>query len=275
MKINDEEFKNLRELIFKHFGINLTDAKRALVVGRLQSILRKYNFSTFGEYYQHVLKDQHGQAINELVNKITTNFTYFYREEDHFDYFIQTVLPWIIKSNEEHQSKDIRLWCAGCASGEEPYTIIMFMMEFLKHNYHQHDAGILATDISEKALSFAKAAVYPEERLQRLPKNIRSKYFKKQANEEFIIDQKIINEVVYRRLNLMNEKFPFKKKFHSIFCRNVMIYFNQETRNILIQKFVDLLEDDGYLFIGHSESLGKENFGLSYVKPAVYRKGNP
>lgn len=270
--ITDDEFLKLKKLVYKNFGINLTDAKRALVIGRLQSILKKYGFDDFESYYQYVASDVNGAAISELINKISTNFTYFYREEEHFKFFSREVLPDLVEWLNKKKDRDIRLWCAGCASGEEPYTIVMMMMEYFGNGYHLWDSGILATDISENALEMAKKGVYQIEAISKLPVEYKNKYMEKIGNEECSVSEKVKKEVTFRRFNLMNKKFPFKKRFHAIFCRNVMIYFDQETKDRLIAKFYDLLEPGGYLFIGHSETVDRANNFFKYVSPAVYRK---
>jgi len=271
LSISDEEFHRLRDIIFKNFGINLTDAKKGLVISRLQSVLKKFNFKSFSEYYQYVQNDSKGQALNELVNKISTNFTYFYREEKHFEFLIQKVLPAAMAEIKAQGQQDLRLWCAGCSSGEEPYTIIMLMMEAFK-DYHLWNAGVLATDISENALNFAQKATYAEERIERLPPGIIPRYFNKQLSGEYKVIDKVTKEVTFRRLNLMNTTFPFKKPFHTIFCRNVMIYFDPPTKDALVARFAQNLVKGGYLFIGHSESVSRSNDQLEYIMPAVYRK---
>jgi len=274
-KITDDEFNKLKKIIFDNFGIHLTDQKKGLVYTRLHSVLLKYGHKTFDEYYNYVSADKTGHALDELVNKISTNFTFFYREEDHFEFFIKTVLPESIEKAKLKNENDLRFWCAGCASGEEPYTIIMLMMESMAASYHSFSSGILATDISDSALNFAKAAVYPEDRLHKLPPLYRNKYFEKASRDEFKVIEKVKKEVTFRRFNLMNTTFPFKKRFHAIFCRNVMIYFNQETRDALVGRYEQMLEPGGYLFLGHSETISHKMYSFKYVMPAVYRKEGP
>lgn len=270
--ITDQEFTKLRNLIFEKFGINLTAEKKQLLVSRLFKLLEKYNLKDFSEYYNFVVNDKMGRALDELVNKISTNYSFFYRENDHFNFFIHTLIPDLIAQLKKDSSNDIRLWCAGCASGEEPYTIIMLLKDYFNSDYSQWNAGILATDISQNALTFAHRAIYPEERIFKLPEKLKSRFLEKDISGDYKVKSEITSEVIFRRFNLMNEKFPFKKKFHAIFCRNVMIYFDQDTKNKLVDRFVDNLEVGGYLFVGHSESLGREHADLDYVMPAVYRK---
>lgn len=274
-KISDDEFNKLKQLIFDNFGIHLTDQKKGLVYTRLHSVLNKYGFKTFDEYYRFVSSDKTGKGLDELVNKISTNFTFFYREEDHFDFFIKRVLPESMEKAKQRNENDLRFWCAGCASGEEPYTIIMLMMEAMGGNYPLWNSGILATDISDNALGFAKEAIYPSDRLQKLPPLYRNKYFEKISDDEYKVIERVKKEVTFRRFNLMNTTFPFKKKFQAIFCRNVMIYFNQQTRDELVGRYEQMLEPGGYLFLGHSETISSKMYSFKYVMPAVYRKEGP
>ncbi|MDO3378087.1 CheR family methyltransferase [Geoalkalibacter halelectricus] len=273
MSISDEEFELLRRLIKSRFGINLTDQKKSLVVGRLQKLLRSTGFASFHAYYEHLVNDKNEGALSELINRISTNHTYFNREKAHFDYFQQTALPAVVERLRQEGSRDLRIWCAGCSSGEEAYTLQMLMLEYFGGDYGRWDAGILATDISERVLSIAQAGIYPQERVMQLPEGLQRKYFRRLPDGSSQVVESVRNEVTLRRFNLMNERFPFKKPFHIIFCRNVMIYFDQPTRETLVGKFHQLTVPGGYLFIGHSETLGRNHSLYRYVMPAVFQKG--
>jgi len=272
MEINDQEFKSMRELIYKRFGINLTDQKRSLMVGRLQKIIRASGFQSFNEYYEYLLNDSSEQALSDLIDRISTNHTYFNREKDHFDFFKQTALPAIVARLEKENRRDLRVWCAGCSTGEEAYMLLMLMHEFFGQNYSKWDAGLLATDISQRALSIAKTGSYSENRIESVPAELRNKYFRKQGNGTWTVIDRVRNEATFRRFNLMNDRFPFKKSFQIIFCRNVMIYFDQPTRETLIGKFHQFTERDGYLCIGHSETLGRNQNLYKYLMPATYQR---
>lgn len=272
IEIKEDEFKNLRDLIYARIGINLTEEKRNLLSGRLQKVLRKFKFQTFAEYHDYVKKDTTGLALSDLANLISTNHTFFGRESDHFEFFKNKVLPEIVQRKKATNSKDLRLWSAGCSSGEEPYTLIMYLMEFFGSDYAKWDAGILATDISQTVLNTAMQGIYSEDRLKSMPKQLKSKYFKKLANGDFEVIPEVKKEVTFRRFNLMNKVFPFKKPFDTIFCRNVMIYFDASTRKTLSDKFYKHTVNSGYLFIGHSETLNRETTDYKYVMPAVYKK---
>lgn len=170
------------------------------------------------------------------------------------------------------KNKDLRIWSAGCSSGEEPYTLAMLIDEFLGKDKVWWDSKILATDISSKVLDLAKKGCYSKDALANISPKWKLNYFQSIDNDTFKVADKIRNETILRRLNLMDDTFPFKQKFHVIFCRNVMIYFDLETKRKLIDKFYNLLEYGGYLFIGHSESIERGSTNFKYVMPAVYRK---
>jgi len=267
--ITKKEFRQLADYIKANYGIHLKEEKQALVIGRLHNVLIENNFNNFSEYYDYVVSDKTGDAIATLIDRITTNHTFFMREPDHFFYFRDKVLP---NLKSKVKDKDLRIWSAGCSTGEEPYTLAMIIDEFFAKEKMWWDTKILATDISGKVLDTAQKAIYGNERIAALPYNWRLNYFRKLDGENSMIADKIKNEVIYRRLNLMDEVFPFKRKFHVIFCRNVMIYFDARTKRELIQKFYDLTEHGGYLFIGHSESLNRGETKYKYIMPAVYRK---
>jgi len=191
------------------------------------------------------------------------------REVDHFNLFKEKVLPQLAINSK---GKDLRIWSAGCSSGEEPYTLAMIIDEFFGMDKKWWDTKILATDISSQVLDIALEGVYTNERITTIPASWKINYFQKLKKEKSVLIPKIRNEVIYRKFNLMDKAFPFKKKFHVIFCRNVMIYFDNKTKMDLVKKFYDLTEPGGYLFIGHSESLNRNETEYQYILPAVYRK---
>lgn len=267
--ITDKEFEQLTRYINENYGICLKEEKRALVMGRLFNVLVQNNFRNFTEYFKYVVSDKTGKAADALIEKITTNHTFFMREADHFYFFRDKVLPYLAKTVKD---KDLRIWSAGCSTGEEPYTLAMIMDEFFGNEKVWWDTKILATDISGKVLNIAKEGIYSNERIATLPAGWKLKFFRKIDEEKSVLVDRIRNEVIYRKFNLMEEVFPFKRKFHVIFCRNVMIYFDARSRKQLVKKFYDMTERGGYLFIGHSESLSRDETRYKYVRPAVYRK---
>lgn len=268
ISISDKEFHQFSTYIKNHYGINLKEEKKILLAGRLQNVLIQNGFQNFQDYYNYIQSDHTGERVTALINKITTNHTFFMREVNHFYYFRDVVLPQLENQVKE---KDLRIWSAGCSSGQEPYTLAMMIDEYFEQDKILWDTKILATDISHKVLEEAKSGVYSIEEIQDIPSQWKIKYFKNIHDKSYISD-KLKNEIIYRKFNLMEKTFPFKKKFHVIFCRNVMIYFDTKTKQELIQKFYDSMEYGGYLFIGHSESLNREETKFKYVMPAVYRK---
>lgn len=269
LDLTDQEFELLATYIKSKFGISLKHEKKTLVLGRLQRVVMELGFNTFTEYYNYVVSDSTGQASAVLINQISTNHTYFMREASHFDYLKQVALPQLASNIKD---KDFRIWCAGCSSGEEAYTLAMLLEDFFPQQLLRWDKKLLATDISTKALEKALLGIYPNEALATLPAAWHAKYIVKKDEFNSTFHQSLKNEILFRKYNLMSPMMPFRKKFHVIFCRNVMIYFDTTTKNRLIQQFYEALEPGGYLFIGHSESLESHKFGFQYVKPSVYRK---
>ncbi len=268
--ITDKEFSLIRDFIKANFGISLSDEKKSLIYSRLRTVLQAKNFDNFMQYYEFLIKDKSGDAVVEFIDKVTTNHTYFMRETDHFDYFRDNVLPELYEKYKNQ--KDLRLWCAGCSSGEEPYTLQMIIQDFFKDKQPKWDTQILATDISTNVLDKAVSGIYSNQSIESLPKNWQTEYFEKYDAENSRAKDSLRKEIIFRKLNLMLPSFPFKKQFQVIFCRNVMIYFDDETRNQLVSKYYNNTEPGGYLFIGHSESLNRSGAQYKYIMPAVYQK---
>jgi len=266
--ITDADFKKVIAYIKSNYGINLSQ-KKHLIEGRLNNLLIEKGFDNFSEYLQYVFADGTKMEITTLVNKLTTNHTFFMRETAHFTYFEQQVLPYLQGTSKK---KDLRIWSAGCSTGEEPYTLAMIMADYFGKEKVLWDTKVLATDISVQALETGEKGIYSGDVLQTIPPMWKANYFKKKDAENYQISDQIRQEVVFRIFNLMDERFPFKQKFHVIFCRNVMIYFDHVTKMRLINKFYEMTEPGGYLFIGHSESIGRDETPYNYVMPAVYRK---
>jgi chemotaxis protein methyltransferase CheR len=269
MSINDNDFVKLTSFIQDNYGINLA-TKKILIEGRLGNMVIEKGFKNFSDYLTHVFSNDSKEEITNLINKLTTNHTFFMRENSHFEYFKDKVLPFLVSSLKQ---KDLRIWSAGCSSGEEPYTLAMILADYLGEENPKWDSKILATDISVKVLEIAEKAIYGSESIDKLPNSWKMSYLKKVDKENYQFEDRIKNEVIFRIFNLMDEEFPFKKKFHAIFCRNVMIYFDAKTKIQLINKFYELTEPGGYLFIGHSESINRGETHYRYIMPAVYRKG--
>jgi len=268
IRLTDKEFTDIVTYIKSNYGINLTH-KRQLIESRMQSVLISKGFNSFTEYFD-LVKQNKSDEITAMLNKLTTNHTYFYREPAHFEFLKNTILPLQERTNSR---RDIRIWSAGCSSGEEAYTAIMTMMDYFGLKRTSWDYRILATDISLKAMEAAKNGLYGVESLKDIPKVWEQKYFVNQGENLFELKEDVRSQVFFKRMNLM-EPFSFRQPFDLIFCRNVMIYFDQPTKNALINKFYDVLKPGGYLFIGHSETVQRDTSKFLYVEPSIYQKGS-
>jgi chemotaxis protein methyltransferase CheR len=268
ISISDEQFFRLTAYLEKNFGVNLIK-KRTLIESRLNNYLIKNGFSDYVTYLDYAFGDSTGQEVGQILNLLTTNYSYFMREWEHFRYLKDQVLPELAPGLRDG---DLRTWSAGCSTGQEPYMLAMTLTDFLGERDLLWDAKVLATDISEKALTAAKKGVYQDESLKSVPAVWKLSYFNKTPNQEWAVSDQLKKEVIFRRFNLIEEEFPFKKKFHVIFCRNVMIYFGEETKRKLVSRFYEATAKGGYLFIGHSESLDKNETGYQFISPSIYKK---
>jgi len=272
--LTDREYNELADYIYDYCGIALGDNKQHLVKARLMKRLNHFGFKTFREYFQHVTSAEGRGEIEELVNRISTNTTQFFREAQHFDYLQKSVMPKVVERMRKTREKRFRMWCAAASSGEEPYCLVMTVLESLPKEM-TGDFKLLATDISTKVLKEAIAGIYSDERMKPVPAELRQKYFEP-VTHKGIPSQRFKDEyrhhVVFRQFNLMTPQFPFRALFDVIFCRNVMIYFDRETQNALAAKFLRFLSAGGHLFIGHSESLIGHDDSFKRMIPACFRK---
>lgn len=271
LTLSQEDFTRLVRFIHKNYGIDLSK-KRQLIVSRLSYTITTLGFNDFSSYVDYITTTKNTKDIDIMLNKLTTNYTYFLREHEHFDYFKNTVLPYLEKKHSTNRV--LSIWSAGCSSGEEPYTISMFLKEYFDPKPLKWDTRVLATDISQNVLGAAQQAHYAAESLKDVPETWKKKYFQKLPGpeEEYTVSPAIKQNVIFRTFNLM-DPIRFKLKFDVIFCRNVMIYFDQPTKDALVQRFYDASNPGAYLMIGHSESLNKETTKYKYIMPAIYHKG--
>lgn len=268
LTINESDFQRLVHFVKQNYGIDLSK-KKQLIVGRLSNTILGMGFSTFTQYVDHLLKTKQPEDLELMLNKLTTNYTYFMREEAHFKFFTDTILPYLTSVKKD---RVLSIWSAGCSSGEEPYTISMLLKEYFGSQASKWDTRVLATDISQNALNAAQNAVYDESSLKELPSGWKSKYFRNAGQPGvYSVSPEIKSNVIFRTFNLM-DPIKFRLKFDVIFCRNVMIYFDQQTKDALVNRFYQATNPGGYLLIGHSESLNKEHTPYKYLKPATYRK---
>lgn len=263
----ESDFLNISRLAHDHFGLDLSGGKQGMVAARLGRRVRELGLGSFREYYNHVVADASGSALERMVNDLTTNHTSFFREMQHFDLLRAVVLPQI-----RHRRR-IEMWSAACSSGEEPYTIAMVLADALGVRA-MTDVRVLATDISTRVLEKARRGVYAEERFRDVPHDLMQRHLLRAANGDgvsYLIKRELRTLVEFRRMNLM-ESFSGLGSFSVIFCRNVMIYFDRETQEDLVNRLTAHLEPGGYLLIGHSENLNAISHGLEYIRPATFRK---
>ena len=263
--ISDEDFRRLTSFIKSEYGITLQE-KRQLVPSRLSSLLTEQGYSSFSQFVTQLLKEKDPQKIEQVLNRLTTNYTFFMRETEHFDFFSKVILPELVRKYQSKRS--IAIWSAGCSSGEEPYNLSMYIKDYLGMQANQWDTRILATDISQKALATAKKGVY--EVPNTVPDAWRKKYFKKIEGSRYAVSPEIRNNVIFQTFNLM-DPIKFRTKFDVIFCRNVMIYFDQPTKDALVRRFYDATVPGGYLMISHSENLSKDAPYVT-VAPSTFQK---
>ncbi len=268
LPIADSDFFRLVEFVQRNYGINLSK-KRQLISSRLSSTVLSMGYPGFTEYINDIITKKQASNIETMLNKLTTNYTYFMRESAHFDFFKNTILPYLVQTK---RNKTLSIWSAGCSTGQEPYTLSILLKEFLGSQASLWDTRVLATDISQKALATAKAAIYDMESIKDVPEKWKTTYFTALPNtDQCTLVPQIKSNVIFRTFNLM-DPIQFKVKFDVIFCRNVMIYFDQPTKDALIQRFYQATNSGGYLLIGHSETLNKESAPYKYIMPATYRK---
>jgi len=273
VSLSDSEFAYIAGMLYDRFGIYLSEQKRILIAGRLSKRVRQLGLVSFTRYFEFIVADKTGGELSELINRITTNHSFFFREREHFDFLVKTVLPGLEGKLRENARYPLRIWSAGCATGEEVYSIGMLLREYFGNRMDSIDSGLLASDISLAALQEAGEGVYAEAKLRELPIAYKNTHFVKKTDDTYAIRDEIKNMVLFKRLNLMADSFPLKGQFDAIFCRNVMIYFDQQSRKKVVQTLFNYVKPGGYFFIGHSESLRREDCPFVYVKPATYKKG--
>lgn len=267
--MSDEEFLRVAAFLKNRYGIDMS-RKKEIVNGRLENYVRMGGWADYGAYLDAVEQDAAGDLEKTLVNLLTTNHTFFMREPEHFDYMKRVVLPWLKK--KEERSKDLCIWCGASSTGEEPYTLAMVLKDFFGLEHAAWDTKVLATDISTEVLQQAAAGIYSSEQIDALPEQWRRRFFKAlPGKEQYEVTAELKQEVLFRKFNLM-EPFPFKRKMHIVFLRNVMIYFDDRTKKEVVQKVYDVMEPGGYLFIGQTETLDRNSTPFELVQPSIFRK---
>lgn len=272
--ISDQEFRLFQDLVKASTGIALTEHKRNLVCSRLGKRLRALGLASFRMYYDYLTAETGQTELENFVNAITTNKTDFYREERHFEFLEQEIVPALKARAARTGERRIRIWSAGCSSGEEPYTIAITLREAVE-SLPAWDVRILASDIDTEVLTRATQAIYPEERAATVPRPLLERHFRQGTGAQaglVQVSREVRNLVAFRRINLLEEPWPIRTVFDCIFCRNVIIYFDKPTQRRLMERFAAYLKDDGYLFLGHSESLFGMSDQFAFLRNTIYRK---
>lgn len=265
MAISEKDFIRLVSFVKSKYGIDLTQ-KKQLVTSRLSSTVKNLGYQNFTQYVDFLLSKGSGDDINQLLSRLTTNYTYFMREVESFDYFVNRILPDLVRRHE--RDKCLSIWSAACSSGEEPYNVSMYIMDYLGSRAAQWDTRLLASDISLDALAKAKRGVY--ELPDSIPQNWKRNYFKPAGGKNFEVVPQIKNNVIFKQFNLM-DPIQFKRKFDVIFCRNVMIYFDQPTKSALARRMFDATVPGGYLIISKAENLPPDT-PYARVAASIFQK---
>lgn len=265
LAITDADFQRLARFIQGNYGIDLSK-KRQLIVGRLSTAIRQRGYDSFSKFVDHLLSTKDQDELTLVLNKLTTNYTFFMREMDHWELFRTQIIPEIIRRHQ--RDKTLAIWSAGCSSGEEPYNISMYLFDYLGNQAANWDTRILATDISAQALTSAQKGVY--ELPDNMPAAWKKKYFRPQQDGSWMVTPQVKQNVIFRTFNLM-DPIQFKRKFDVIFCRNVMIYFDQPTKDALVRRFYNATLPGGYFLISYSENLSA-NTPYARIAPATYQK---
>jgi chemotaxis protein methyltransferase CheR len=268
--LSGREFLRLKDFIYNHCGIKITDTKRTMLEARLRKRLKSLGLESFSLYCDYLFSPQGMEAeLTPMIDQVTTNKTDFFREPDHFEYLGRKALPDLAAFKST-----ISVWSAGCSTGEEPYTLAMVLNEFAD-GHRGCDFLILATDISARVLEKGQLAIYEEDAIAPVPPNLKMKYLLRSKDERarrYRVIPELRAHVRFRRLNLMDGDFGFREQMDIIFCRNVIIYFDRPTQKRLLHRFCRYLSPHGYLFMGHSETLFGMDLPLTQVAPTVYRR---
>jgi len=266
--LNNDLFSRFRSLVYRECGINLTDHKRAMFTSRLQKRLSQLRLTSFQDYYDLVIGGHSDSELTTMLDYISTNQTEFFREPHHFTFLRERVLP------ELEVDKTVRIWSTACSSGEEPYSIAMTLYDTID-SPSTWNCRILASDISTRMLAKAATGQYSHEKINSLSSDLVRRHFllgKGSRRELVKIKPHIANMAVFRRINLMDDRYPIKSLLDVIFCRNVMIYFDRETQAKVLARLSRYLKPGGYLFLGHSETMQGISDAFHYVAPTIYRK---
>ena len=273
--ITAREYERFRQLVLTASGIGLGDAKRELLVARLSRRLRELRLSSFGEYYECVVGDRSGAELVAMLDRLTTNETAFFREPSHFELLCADVVPrWRREAARGDRPRRVRAWSAACSTGQEPYSIAMLMLEHLPRE-EGWELEVIGTDLSTRALDVAKAATWPIARAEEIPQPLLRRYMLRGTGAQlgrFRATPALRQVVRFQRVNLVEPPYEVVGQFDLVFCRNVMIYFTPAGRAAVVEQLTNRLMPDGYLFVGHAESVQTSRDRLTTVAPTVYAR---
>jgi chemotaxis protein methyltransferase CheR len=280
LPLTDRAYRRLGGLVLSRFGIYLAPEKKPLIANRLHRYVRALGLATLDDYVDYLLAEPSGRALDTLADLVACCHTSFFREPGHFEFLRSHILPELESrldraAGPRDGERDLRLWCAAAATGEEAYSLVMTMLDHFGPHYARFDAGLLATDLSLRALRQASAGSYTPEQVQQVPARLRQCYLRLGDDGRFAVTPAVRSEVLFRKFNLVTHSYPFKKPFHVIFCRNVLIYFDAATRRRVAARLCACLAPGGYLLVGHAERIdpGAEDTALLRpIRPAVYQK---
>lgn len=265
-ELSEQEFQAFVRIAYDQTGIVLSDQKREMLYSRLSRRLRTLGMNSFAKY-RDLLVEPQSEELDHFVNAITTNLTSFFREIHHFNFLKKTVFPEIQKA---HRSQNkVRIWSAGCSTGEEPYSLAIVLSESFPNM--GWDIKILATDLDSNVLDHGRRGIYDFERIKDLDKQLVKRWFSRESPQKVQVKPGLQQIIRFNRLNLLGS-WPMKHKFDVIFCRNVLIYFNRETQATLFKRYADMLKPQGYLMIGHSESIPKDFQLFKSIGKTIYQK---
>ena len=277
-QFSEADFRSLVALARERTGISLSDSKRNLIYSRLSRRLRALGMTSFRSYREYLASPQGEREIESFINSISTNLTKFFRESHHFDHLRDRVALPFAQATSGKTGQRLRLWSAGCSTGEEPYSIAAVLRRAIP-NIEQQDVRLLATDIDTDVLSKAAHGEYPAASIDDVPENYRGTIQPKNQAKNgrspsgaVVMGDELKSLISFRHLNLMDHPWPMRGQFDAIFCRNVMIYFDGPTKMALIDRFIDQLKPNGWLYIGHSESLLGTHQNLSHAGRTIYRR---
>ncbi len=270
--LSDRNYEFIRNLIYKDTRINLGEGKRELVTARVGKRLRALGCPSFDAYCRHIDDQPNGPEIYNLIDAISTNHTFFFREINHFNFLNKVILPAFARG-QLGNSRNFKIWSCACSTGEEPYSAAISLSEFFQNLPHCN-WSLDCSDISTRVLDFASQGIYDQARLKNVPPEWRTKYFQRgeqQMQGYSRVRPEIRRKLSFKRINLFGQSYPWGEKFQVIFCRNVMIYFDRKTQEELVRRLSQYLVPGGYLLIGHAESLTGIDHPYSTVKPAIYQ----